>query len=118
MTAQLLIPQGGATVDSNGRRKLCPMYTNIRAAERDFPWARALVGYIRSPNKNKKPANISQVGWLCQKRATCTRQVHRQLEAHGYADVLHLVRWLRHLRSLSWQTIIGELTRVIFPTCL
>ena len=80
MTAQLLIPQGGATVDSNGRKKLCPMYANIRAAERDFPWARVLVGYIRSPNKNKKPANISQVGWLRQKEVTAPQAQHAQGE--------------------------------------
>ena len=40
---QLLISQDEATCDGNGRKKLCPVYAtfgNIRAAERDFEWAR------------------------------------------------------------------------------
>ena len=68
---QLLISQDEATCDGNGRKKLCPVYAtfgNIRAAERDFEWARVLVGYIGSPNKNKKPARISHADWLRHKR--------------------------------------------------
>ena len=68
---QLLISQDEATCDGNGRKKLCPVYAtfgNIRAAERDFEWARVLIGYIGSPNKNKKPARISHADWLRHKR--------------------------------------------------
>ena len=52
---QLLISQVEATCCGNGRKELCPLYStfvNICAAERDFEWARVLISYIGSPNKN------------------------------------------------------------------
>ena len=67
--AQLLIPQGGATCDGNRRKELCPIcapHLATFAHKRDFLWAHVLVSYIGGPNKNKKPANISQVGCLRQ----------------------------------------------------
>ena len=81
---QLLISQDEATCDGNGRKKLCPVYAtfaNIRAAERDFPWARVLVGYIGSPNKNKKPACISQAEWLRHKRTMHQASMVAMLES-------------------------------------
>ena len=68
---QVMITQDEATCDGNGRKTLLPVYAtfgNIRAAERDFPWARVLVGYIGMPNKNKKPNSAGVADWRRQKR--------------------------------------------------
>ena len=80
----IILTQDEAQVDENGRKSLTPVYAttaNVRAEDRNQPWARVLVGYLQKPNKNLKPADMGHEEWKRRKRLLKVRQMDAMLES-------------------------------------
>ena len=77
--APLIMGQDGTTIDGNSRRSLIPVYltsANIRAAIRNLPKARVLVGYLPKYSKNDKPRHMSDENWKEVKRVMYKTAMH------------------------------------------
>ena len=84
MLLTIILTQDEAQVDENGRKSLIPVYAttaNVRAEDRNQPWARVLVGYLQKPNKNLKPAEMGHEEWKRRKRLLKVRQMDAMLES-------------------------------------
>ena len=79
----IIITQDESQVDTSGRRGLIPVYAtlaNVPAQLRNQAWARVVVGYLRKPNKNLKPAGMSHEEWKRRKRDIKQKQMAAILE--------------------------------------
>ena len=65
------LTQDDTQQDKSGRRSLKPMYAelgNIRRHRRSELWTQICIGYVPTPNKNHRPANMSKEAWKRHKR--------------------------------------------------
>lgn len=105
-----MLTQDEATVDGNGRRTLHPLYAtlgNVRAADRNQPWARFLLGYLPKANKNSKPAGMAKAAW--------TRYTRVQFQAAMSAMLAPIRRYsstgVRMQVGGQWQCRPGRIWR-------
>ena len=65
------LTQDDTQQDKGGRRSLKPMYAelgNVRIQRRSELWTQICIGYVPSPNKNHRPANMHKEAWKRYKR--------------------------------------------------
>ena len=65
------LSQDDTQQDKNGRRSMKPMYAepmNVRRFKRNGRWTQICIGYIPTPNKNHRPADMAKEAWKRHKR--------------------------------------------------
>lgn len=65
------LTQDDTQQDKGGRRSLKPMYAelgNMRIQRRSELWTQICIGYVPTPNKNQRPANMPKEAWKRYKR--------------------------------------------------
>ena len=91
------LTQDDTQQDKGGRRSLKPMYAelgNIRIGKRSQLWTQICIGYVPTPNKNHRPANMGKEAWKRCKRQIFVDAMNamlapiRRYEEHGVQMVL------------------------------
>ena len=65
------LSQDDTQQDKGGRRSMKPMYAeplNVRRFKRNERWTQICIGYIPTPNKNHRPADMPKEAWKRHKR--------------------------------------------------
>ena len=65
------LSQDDTQQDKSGRRSMKPMYAepmNVRRFKRNERWTQICIGYIPTPNKNHRPADMAKEAWKRHKR--------------------------------------------------